>query len=166
MAPGGGQLSWPAGGSVTSGARAPVACSVHGSPGSPEGRECIVMGRRPSSSAAPTSSCSVTRPCSGRARGARRVSSSTASHPATSPACRARSRNAVPGRSTVPRTTWSASHGCVAVDRVPVKANSSLPASPTVAASSGCPPGERPSRPRSPLGRVASSGQNRVRWKG
>ena len=81
--------------------------------------------RRP----APTHDLELDGAASGSTSGASRVSSSTVSQPTCSPARRASSTKAVPGKSTAPSTAWSASHGCRSRDSRPVRTAPSASAS-------------------------------------
>ena len=106
--------------------------------GRPRGGSGGRNARRPSSSGAPTP-----RPGSARRRSRARPAAPPGSAPRASrrPArrrlARASSTKAVPGRSTVPATAWSASQGWVARERRPVKQALSPPGDATAAPSSG-----------------------------
>ncbi len=115
----------------------PVACWVHSASKSSPGRVKKRSSRWLFSSAAPTEICICTAPVEGSASGVAIVSSSTRSQPAWSAARTASSRKPVPGKKIMPPTLWSASHGWVASDRVPVSRSSSEPATDIAAPSSG-----------------------------
>lgn len=89
--------------SSVSSTRTPVACRVHGDPGS-SGRVCTSTLRRPAVSGSPTTTRRAVSPSAGNVRGTSRISSSTRRSPMSSPARRASSRNAVPGSTAAPVT--------------------------------------------------------------
>ena len=119
------------------GAESALACRVHSLPPPPSGREWIETSRRPVLLGGADRDLQRTAPCSGRSSGACRVSSSTRSAPTSSPACSASSTKAVPGRSTVPPTAWSASQGWDCSEIRPVRMRPSPPGSSIVAAEQG-----------------------------
>ncbi len=121
--------------------------------------------RAPDSSASAIWTWSVTPVSAVKVRGRSRVSSRTRPQPLSRPAARASSRKAVPGRSTASRRTWSASHGCVGREILPVKTASSESAGIVAAASSGWVTGSSPMPVASPVP-AGPSIQKRRRWNG
>ncbi len=83
-------------------------------------------------------------PRAGRISGADRVNSSTTEQPTSSPARNTSSTNPAPGKSTIPATAWSASHGWAAVDIRPVSTTPPESGRSTTAPSNPCPVAARP----------------------
>ncbi len=120
-APDGGHAVRSAGAAPPSAAMVPVACLVHGSSSSANSvREYTETPRRPVSSGASRTTRTTTASVSPSTSGASRVSSSTTPQPTWSPARIASSTKAVPGSRTASDTRWSASHGWVRCDSLPV----------------------------------------------
>ena len=136
-----GQASSPAPGRSAALARVPLAWRIQsaGLSSSAGRRGARVQGQGPPALVAgePTVSWTATDPRSGKTSGTSRVSSSTRSQPTSSPARRAISSMAVPGTSTAPPTTWSASQRCVRADSRPVSSVSPVPGTLVAAPSSG-----------------------------